>query len=144
MEEFGKTIPGIFTDEPSLADTYLLLGQTGSWIPWTYGFAEYSEKNGYDPVDRIPLFFFLEGEGSAKISACDYRHAIALRFSENYSGIVDRRMVQRTSSAHDRTFLQEDKLGLSTRVSGATMPLYEYEDIPGVISSRTRQTNFSP
>lgn len=29
-------------------------------------------------------------------------------------------------------FLQEDKLGLSTRVSGATMPLYEYEDIPGV------------
>ena len=29
-------------------------------------------------------------------------------------------------------FLQEDKLGLSTRVSGAVMPLYEYEDIPGI------------
>lgn len=32
-EEFGKTIPGIFTDEPSLADTILLLGQTGAGFP---------------------------------------------------------------------------------------------------------------
>ena len=60
-EEFGKTIPGIFTDEPSLADTHSAFGADRSWIPWTYGFAEYfREKNGYDPVDKIPLFFFEE------------------------------------------------------------------------------------
>ena len=129
-EEFGKTIPGIFTDEPSLADTHSAFGADRSWIPWTYGFAEYfREKNGYDPVDRIPLFFF-EGEGSAKVRH-DYWHAIALRFSENYSGQIAAwcREHHLLMTGH---FLQEDKLGLSTRVSGATMPLYEYEDIPGV------------
>ena len=129
-EEFGKTIPGIFTDEPSLADTHSAFGADRSWIPWTYGFAEYfREKNGYDPIDRIPLFFF-EGDGSTKVRH-DYWHAIALRFSENYSGQIaawcrDHHLLM---TGH---FLQEDKLGLSTRVSGATMPLYEYEDIPGV------------
>lgn len=76
-EEFGKTIPGIFTDEPSLADTHSAFRADRSWIPWTYGFTDYfREKNGYDPIDKIPLFFF-EGEGSAKIRH-DYWHAIAL------------------------------------------------------------------
>ena len=129
-EEFGKTIPGIFTDEPSLADTHSAFRADRSWIPWTYGFTDYfREKNGYDPIDKIPLFFF-EGEGSAKIRH-DYWHAIALRFSENYSGQIAAwcREHHLLMTGH---FLQEDKLGLSTRVSGATMPLYEYEDIPGV------------
>ena len=72
-------------------------------------------------IDRIPLFFF-EGEGSAKIRH-DYWHAIALRFSENYSGQIAAwcREHHLLMTGH---FLQEDKLGTvyqSQRSNDATV-----------------------
>lgn len=128
--EFGKTIPGIFTDEPSLADSHSAFGADRSWIPWTNGFAEFfHEKKGYDPIDLIPYVYF-DGAYSNKIRH-DYWHVIAIRYSENYSGGISK-WCREHNLAMTGHFLQEDKLGLSTRVSGAVMPLYEYEDIPGI------------
>lgn len=129
-EEFGKTIPGVFTDEPSLADTHSAFGTDRSWIPWTYGLEDYfREKKGYDPVELLPYFYF-EGKHSRKIRH-DYWHIITLRYSETYAGTIGR-WCKEHRLAMTGHFLQEDKLGLSTRVSGAVMPLYEYEDIPGI------------
>lgn len=129
-DEFGGTIPGVFTDEPSLADFHASFGEDKSWIPWTYGLEDYfREKKGYDLMELIPYFYF-EGEYSGKIRH-DYWHVITLRYSETYVGTISR-WCREHHLAMTGHFLQEDKLGLSTRVSGAVMPLYEYEDIPGI------------
>ena len=61
-EEFGKTIPGIFTDEPNflIADFFRTLRTDIEFIPWTDGFAEYFEKIcGYNFLKVVPYFFLL-------------------------------------------------------------------------------------
>ncbi len=129
-EEFGKTVPGIFTDEPSLADTHTKFPPHRSWIPWTYGLEEYfREQRGYDPLEYIPYIFF-NGEHSRKIRH-DYWHTIAVRFSESYAKTISE-WCEEHGILMTGHFLQEDKLGIAIRVSGGIMPLYEYEHIPGI------------
>jgi len=63
---FGKTVPGIFTDEPSLADRHTSFAKNRGWIPWTNGFADYFKvKRGYDIFETLPYIYF-DAENSAK------------------------------------------------------------------------------
>lgn len=129
-EEFGKTIPGIFTDEPSLADRHTAFPATHSWIPWTYGYGAYfQEKRGYDFLDRIPWFYF-EGRESRRVRH-DYWYVTALRYGESYFAVIGE-WCQKHHLAFTGHFLQEDKLGLCVRVNGAVMPNYVYQQIPGI------------
>ncbi|MDE5590583.1 MAG: hypothetical protein K2J60_15830 [Acetatifactor sp.] len=139
-EEFGRTVKGIFTDEPSLADNHTRFRPERSWIPWTEGFGEYfEERRGYDPLDIIPYLYF-NGERSRKIRH-DYWYMIALRFSESYA-----KTISQWCEAHELLmtghFLQEDKMGLAVRVGGAIMPLYEYEHVPGIDMLREETEEF--
>ncbi len=139
-EEFGKTVKGIFTDEPSLADNHTRFRPERSWIPWTEGFGEYfEERRGYDPLDIIPYLYF-NGEWSRKIRH-DYWYMITLRFSQSYA-----KTISQWCEAHGLLmtghFLQEDKMGLAVRVGGAIMPLYEYEHVPGIDMLREETEEF--
>lgn len=138
--EFGKTIPGIFTDEPSLADSHAKFSPKRSWIPWTYGFKAFFEKRmGYDPFDLLPYLYF-NGKDSRKIRH-DYWHAVTIRFSESYT-----KQIRDWCRSHNLLmtghFLQEDRLGLATRVNGAVMPHYEYEDVPAIDILQERTDEF--
>lgn len=128
--QFGKAVPGIFTDEPSLADTHTSFAPNRGWIPWTDGFGEYfRERRGYDFLDVLPWQYF-NGKRSAK-TRHDYWHTIAERFSEKYSGTIHD-WCRANGIAYTGHFLQEDKIGLCTRVNGAIMPHYALQDIPGI------------
>ncbi len=138
-EEFGKTIPGIFTDEPSLNDRFSAFGETKSWIPWTYGFGEYFKQNaGYDFYEVLPLFYF-HGEGSRKVRH-DYWKCVARRYGESYFQVLGQ-WCEENNLLFTGHFLQEDKLGLSTRVNGAIMPNYRYQHVPGIdmLCEQTRE-----
>ena len=79
-EHFGKTVIGMFTDEPSM------LGRGGrrGLQPWTQGFAEFFEsKRGYSLLPLLPALFFEAGERTAAIRA-DYRLTLAERLDESY------------------------------------------------------------
>ena len=128
--QFGKAVPGIFTDEPSLADTHTSFAPNRGWIPWTDGFGEYfRERRGYDFLDVLPWQYF-NGKRSAK-TRHDYWHTIAERFSEKYSETIHD-WCRANGIAYTGHFLQEDKIGLCTRVNGAIMPHYALQDIPGI------------
>ena len=59
-EEFGETIPGIFTDEPNVCDMYSKYTKGRGFIPWTDGFEEYfMQKRGSDIIELLPYIFFL-------------------------------------------------------------------------------------
>ncbi|MBQ6788027.1 MAG: hypothetical protein IJO85_09925 [Lachnospiraceae bacterium] len=138
-EEFGKTIPGIFTDEPSLADRHAAFPANRGWIPWSYGMeAFFKERRGYDLLDMLPYHYF-EGEHSRKIRH-DYWYTITERYSEVYSGTLAK-WCQKRGISYTGHFLQEDKLGTCTRVNGAVMPHYVYQDVPGIdiLTEQTRE-----
>ncbi|MBP3543196.1 MAG: hypothetical protein J6J86_03105, partial [Lachnospiraceae bacterium] len=129
-DEFGRTVPGIFTDEPSLHDRHSFFGEKKSWIPWTYGYGEYfKELAGYDFLELLPEFYF-HGERSAKVRH-DYWHSIAKRYGESYFKVIGE-WCEENKLLFTGHFLQEDKLGLSTRVNGVIMPNYQYQQVPGI------------
>lgn len=126
----NKAVPGIFTDEPSLADRHAAFSPKRSWMPWSYGMEEYyTAITGNDIYASFPLLFF-SAQGSAK-ARYDYWRVIARRFEECYSKAIGE-WCRKNGYIFTGHYLQEDKLGLQTRVSGSIMPHYLHEDIPAI------------
>ncbi|MCQ6562321.1 glycosyl hydrolase [Paenibacillus mendelii] len=127
-DEFGKTVPGIFTDEPSIADFHSVY--TRPWLPWTDEFASYfQERRGYELEPLLPYLFF-HGEHSAK-TRHDYWRTITDRFCAAYSQQLGQ-WCEDNEIAYTGHYLIEHNLGIGTRVSGAIMPHYRYQQVPGI------------
>ncbi len=128
---FGQTVPGIFTDEPSLHDRHASFAPNRGWIPWTDDFIDYFiQHRGYNPIETIAYIFF-NGKHSSKIRH-DYWRTVAECFTERFSGSISRWCKEHHIS-YTGHFLQEDKLGLSTRVNGGSIMLhYRCQDVPGI------------
>nr|WP_296482743.1 glycosyl hydrolase [uncultured Acetatifactor sp.] len=129
-EEFGKTVPGIFTDEPSLHDRHAFFGEKRSWIPWTYHYGAYfREFAGYDFLETVPWLYF-NGEKSRQTRR-DYWSSITKRYGEAYFKTIGE-WCEKNNLLFTGHFLQEDKMGLAVRVNGAIMPHYRYQHVPGI------------
>lgn len=125
-EEFGKSVPGIFTDEPNF---YTRLDPLDR-IPWTTGIVEYFYKlNGYDILDKLPLLFF-DGENCNKVRY-DFWKTITLLFLESWT-IPYSKKCEDYGLKMTGHYLYEDNLVSQTCHIGAAMPHYEYMHIPGV------------
>jgi hypothetical protein len=125
---FGELVPGIFTDEPNVNDVKLRSGLPH--IPWTDGLAGYfAARRGYDFMDVAPYVFF-EGDGAAK-ARHDFWWTISERFAEAYS-----KQLGEWCAAHRIAltghYLEENVLGFSVWRSGAIMPHYPYQQVPGI------------
>lgn len=128
--EFGHTVPGIFTDEPSLHDRHAYFGEKKGWIPWTFGFGAYfTEKTGYDFFELLPELYF-QGTNSRKIRH-DYWYTLTMRFGETYFKRIGN-WCEKNHLLFTGHFLQEDKMGLCARVNGGVMPHYQYQHVPGI------------
>jgi len=123
--EFGRTIPGIFTDEPNFSQW----GETAS-VPWTERLsAFFKERNGYDILDALPGLFYDFGEYMRV--RVDFWSAVTDLFMESFSRrIYDWCKANRLKfTGH---YLCEDNLTVQTRYIGAAMPHYEYMHVPGI------------
>jgi hypothetical protein len=128
-EEFGKTVPGIFTDEPNVTS-----GRSGvpgaKELPWTNRFpAEFKRRRGWDITNALPLLFF---QGERTFKAChDYWRTVAEMFAENYT-----RRIGQWCGRHNLELsghmLMEESLESQISVGGAVMPHYEYMQRPGI------------
>lgn len=138
---FGTTIPGIFTDEPSLHDRHAYFGENKGWIPWTYGYGTYFEKQcGYDFFDVLPWVYF---NGSISRQARhDYWYVNTLRYREAYFKTI-KDWCDDNSLMFTGHFLQEDKIGLCARVNGAVMPNYIYQHVPGIDMLGEKTTEYA-
>ena len=126
--EFGKTIPGIFSDEPNIGAIFPRTNLPR--LPWTDGLTEYfTARRGYDLLDTIP-YVFLDGTASVK-ARHDYWQTISERFVEAYS-----KQIGQWCEAHDLTytghFLWEGDMGIAVRQNGSVMPHYRYQHVPGI------------
>lgn len=128
--EFGKTIKGMFTDEPNVADFFSKYTEGRPWLPWTNGFEDYfKQKRGYEIIDVIPFLFFV-GEKASK-TRHDFWRTISERFSESYSKQIGD-WCEQNNLIFTGHFLFENDLGYATRASGSTIPQYRFMHAPGI------------
>ncbi|MBQ7923467.1 MAG: hypothetical protein IJ325_12995, partial [Clostridia bacterium] len=121
-EEFGKTMPGFFTDEPQ----YFRWGHTYSnTLPKVF-----KETYGYEIYPGLPAIFEQNVPGGGKFRF-DYYKLIHELFINNWVKVVyewcEENNVQLTGHA-----VEEFSLGGQMMCCGGVMPFYEYQHIPGI------------
>lgn len=132
--EFGKTIPGVFTDEPGVA--YFIPHDSASGevlisrLPWSSNFPSYFTKmRSYDLLEFLPFLFF-EHKQSKKIRH-DFWRTLAELFVESFSKQIGD-WAEVNNLAFTGHFMQENDLWVSTKMCGAIMPHFEYQHVPGI------------
>ncbi|MDD5659060.1 MAG: glycosyl hydrolase, partial [Actinomycetota bacterium] len=125
--EFGETIPGIFTDEPSIL--YYPDFPENS-LPWSDDLLSLFEKrNGYKLEDNL-IYLFFNIKGYEKIRF-DYWRLISDMFLNNYTKNIYS-WCKNHSLLFTGHFMYEEDLVEQVKWSGSVMPHYEYMDIPAV------------
>lgn len=140
-DEFGKTVPGVFTDEPSIL--FFSHGSKSGLVsvPWADDLpAEFQARNGYDLLPRLPELFFNTGDYQA--TRYDFWRTLAERFAASYT-----RVIYDWCEANDMLstghMMAEDTLLSQIQWCAAVMPHYPYMHYPG-IDKLGRQINEGP
>ncbi len=130
--DYGKAVPGIFTDEPNFAPCIGGLGGAGgvSAIPWTHRLPErFRQRYGYDLIENLAALSD-RTPGFEKVRHDYYRLLTELfveAFSRPYGKMCERLGLKMTGH-----WLWEDSLLMQLMHIGAAMPHYEYEQVPGI------------
>ncbi|WP_409346171.1 glycosyl hydrolase [Paenibacillus sp. MBLB4367] len=130
-EEFGHTVPGIFTDEPTIRGFQEGLNAPEmTWISWSDRLPEaFAEKNGYELWDTFPYLFF-RGPFSPKIRH-DYWKTVTELFCDSFTKQIGD-WCRANGLAFAGHFCAEGDLVGATQHGGAVMPHYRYLDVPGI------------
>lgn len=125
--EFGKLVPGIFTDEPNY-----LHNMTGNGTAWTDSLPEIFRKEyAYDLLDHLPeLFCNIDRQEFSK-ARLDYRNLCTRLFTEAFAKLVGQWCAENKLQMTGHV-LHEDDLVRQTPISGAVMRFYEHMQAPGI------------
>ena len=135
-DRLGKSISGIFTDEPHRGSAFSSFGQGNSigtsLTPWTEKLpSAFQARFGYDLIDRLPeLFLKKDGQAVAPVK-WQYTELLESMFLENWCQPV-KEWCNREHMIFTGHFLHEDSLMCQAIMQGSLMRAYEYEDYPGV------------
>ncbi|HBC89427.1 MAG TPA: hypothetical protein DCZ94_21020 [Lentisphaeria bacterium] len=129
-KNFGKLMPGIFTDEPNYG--HLSANKDGVKLPWTGKLLQTFKKNyGYDLTDNLPEVVFRLNEEEFSKARHDYFETCTSLFTGNFGKkIYD--WCDKSNVAFTGHVLSEESLQSQTRVVGAAMRFYEYMQAPGI------------
>ncbi|HCE43361.1 MAG TPA: hypothetical protein DET40_07420 [Lentisphaeria bacterium] len=129
-KDFGKLMPGIFTDEPNYG--HLSASKNTSKIPWTGKLIQTFKKHyGYDLADKLPEVVFRMGDEDFSKARHDYFETCTSLFTGNFGKkIYD--WCDKNKVAFTGHVLSEENLQSQTRVVGAAMRFYEYMQAPGI------------
>ena len=132
--EFGKEIPGIFTDEPQFTP----MEQAGSTesreeviLPFTDRLPRiFRETYGFDLLDRLPELFYDREEAYSRARYC-YHELVSRLFSESYCRQIGQ-WCQENHIALTGHLMKEPLLASQTAFVGETMRAYAGFQIPGM------------
>ena len=134
--EFGKTVPGIFTDEPNF-------GAPVDALPWTDRLPELFRKRfGYDLIDHLPELFFeyrpeilergyLNLRDEFSKARLDYRNLLADTFADAFCGTIGR-WCDRNKLIFTGHVLLEDTMRDQCGAVGSAMRSYLPMSAPGI------------
>ncbi len=133
-KDFGKTIPGIFTDEPNHGHKIGHDNNTGApaGLPWTAKLPEvFKKRYGYDLIPHLPeLYLDLDDVGMSQ-PRYHYHECVTFLFVDAFG-----RQIGEWCGKHGLQFtghvLEEDLLRIQTNVVGDPMRFYEHMQAPGM------------
>lgn len=130
--EFGKTIPGIFTDEPNYGGCTLPDREHARAYPWTGRLAGvFRRRKGYDLLDRlVEISHRVDGRVFSQVRQ-DYRQVCTELFVEAYSRQIGAWCRRNRLELTGHVMAESDLEGQADRV-GACMPHYEWFQRPGI------------
>lgn len=133
---FGKSIKGIFTDEPHRGPLFsgfsLRTEERLNYAPWTYKlFAAFQQKYGYSLEDHLPELFLLpEGRKVVQVK-WHYVELLQEMFLDHFAKPM-RKWCQEQGLILTGHILHEDDLTSQTAMSGSVMRYYEHLEYPGI------------
>ena len=136
-KRFGKTIPGIFTDEPNISSNYGL--PHAPRVPWTRRLpAEFRKRRGYDLIARLPEIF--SDSPTFARTRHDYWRTVTELFSEAYTKQLGE-WCERHGLELTGHMLCEQEFENEIPVGGAAMPSLAYMQRPGIdiLTEQTRE-----
>lgn len=125
-QHFGKTIPGIFTDEPC----YIFQDSPFPIVPWSEHLPTlFTEMKGYDiKLNLAQLFFDIDDYHKIRFDFYDVATELFKRsFTKQYFDWCQENNLILTGH-----FMSEDSLWFQTQWSGDVMAHYEYMNWPGI------------
>jgi hypothetical protein len=125
-EEFGKTIPGIFTDEPNVKE------YTKTRMPWTDALPKvFRRRYGYDILDRLPEVLFEVDGKKMTPAARDMHDCTTFLFVDAYARQIGD-WCQKHNLQHTGHVLSEETPYSQMKNCGSAMRFYEYMQAPGI------------
>ncbi|MDK1032741.1 MAG: glycosyl hydrolase, partial [Planctomycetia bacterium] len=133
-EEFGKTIPGMFTDEANRYHINLFPGRNplSYPAPWTPKLPTvFKKRYGYDILDYLPhIFFDIDGR---RVSTARYHYHDCTTFLfVDAFGRQSGEWCERNGIALTGHVLHEETPSSQTKVIGDAMRFYEHMHLPGI------------
>ena len=137
-KEFGKSVPGIFTDEPQYGFAEACPGPA---VPWTTTLPKvFKASRGYSIMPHL-LSLFLPCGDYRQIRYDFHRTAHEMFVSAFMKQIYD--WCDSNNLAYTGHLNAEDTISSQVECVGAAMPFYEYEHIPGMDHLGRILNNFS-
>jgi hypothetical protein len=138
--EFGKSVSGIFTDEPNYGH---LFGWDGdeSHICWTDRLPEeFCSRYGYDLLDHLVELVYEVEEVPVSRARYHYLDCLTYLFVASFARQVGR-FCRRTVLPFTGHLLREETLSAQSTAVGSAMRFYEHMEIPGMdlLTEHTRE-----
>ena len=131
---FGKTVPGIFTDEPTHGPKLLAgdLEQKNPGMPWTPELPEiFKKRYGYDLLDHLPeLFYDLESQEVSQ-ARYHYHDCVTFLFVDAFARQTGE-WCRNNNISFTGHILDESPLSRQAATVGSCMRFYEHMQIPGM------------
>lgn len=134
-KELGKTVPGIFTDEPchgAVMGDHGGSGNAVSVIPWTSAFPKHFKKRyGGDVLDHLPeIFFDVDGIAVSR-ARWQYHDCKTFLFVDAFARQVGD-WCDKTGMLFTGHLYAEDSPRSQAQMLGCAMRSYEYMQAPGM------------
>lgn len=134
-EEFGKTVPAIFTDEPNYGEIGLKAcarDGTDAFFPWTDALrVRFSERYDYDIAERLPELVWNTPDDSPNSVRYHYYAIISELFAQSYCDKIGK-WCKENNIAFTGHVLQEPSLQSQISTVGEAMRQYRELTVPGI------------
>ncbi len=131
-QDFSKTIPGIFCDEPQHGSLFRFMRDYQDHLPWTDKLSEkYSDIYGDTIEDKLPELIFDMVDGSHTKTRYQFYRCINTMFAEGYGKKIGE-WCERNGLLFTGHLMDESPISLAVSVVGSPMAFYQYMQVPGV------------
>lgn len=134
-DDFGKSVPAIFTDEPQFATKRTLPFSAGggrATFPWTPRLPEFfSERYGYDIVDRLPEIIYELPDSEVSHARYAFHDCVAEMFARGFNDPCGK-WCEENGIAFTGHLMEEPTLESQTHAVGDAMRCYRNMQLPGI------------